>query len=252
MSAKETFPNLNKNPITAAIFEIRHLFTVPSFDIDTLSSFHQLIKDRYPTLNKGFNRNIHIQDLPNGKAKATVSGNQVIELRFISDDKKRSLLINSNVFNLNITGHYSTWDEYYTDFFFLYSKFYDFVVRKYSLILIGASARFINKLLLDEVHNPADYFNTTIYAEKDAVPNDVTSYVMKYIAEVADQNVQIQVTQGFEPVVDNKTPYLFDIDVIYNKLFEFDELKNIYDELHYLKNKTFFNNLTEKTLNLLQ
>jgi uncharacterized protein (TIGR04255 family) len=252
MAENFEFPVLSKNPIEAAIFELRHLFITPAFSINELSGFHNLIKDKFPTMNKGYNRNIHVQELPNGKAKATVTNNEINELRFIASDQTRILSINSRVFNLNIPGNYTNWSDYYSDFEYLYRKFYEYLVTKIPHVLVGASVRYINKFRFENFEDPSEYFNTTIYAVKQAVPDSVTSYTMKYVVEQEKPHIQIHVTQGADPVVDKIVPYLFDIDVIYNHNLQMNEVKGIYEQLYYLKNKTFFYNLTDKTINLFK
>ena len=134
----------------------------------------------------------------------------------------------------------------------MYQKFYDYLANKFPHVLIGASVRFINKFSFENFDNPSDYFNTTIYADKKAVQDDVNTYTLKYVVEQKDSHIQINVTQGADPVINKIVPFIFDIDVIYNHNLNLNDIKEVYDKLHYLKNRTFFSNLTDKTINLLK
>lgn len=251
MSDKNTYPNLKKNPIEVAIFEIRHQFLDLDIDVAQFLQLSSLIKEKYPVNNSGFNRNVHIDELPNGKARARITSSSVTEVRFISVDKTKTLMINAKVFNLNITGRYVSWQECIAEFQFLWLTFNKFISKRQPFQIIGASVRFLNKFLFKEFENPTDYFNSVIYSEKQAIVGEVSSYLIRYVTERENKNVQINVTQGPEPKMGEDIPYLFDIDAIYKSPIPFRQLWEIYELLHQLKNETFFSNLTPKTLNLL-
>lgn len=249
MSIKTKYPNLPKNPIEVAIFEIRHKGILADDLLSVFTSFHDQIKVGFPTFKKGYNRNIHVDETPNHKLKARVTTNELSEGRFISHDKKKSLLITNGVFNLNIPGNYSSWEDYYDEFQHLYKKF--FSTLKVKCIITGVSVRFINKFQIENFDDPSSYFNTTIYADKDTIEGDVLSFLMQYTVWKKEQNIQINVTQGAENAIDKITPYLFDLDVIYSSIIDIETIPEIFKQLREEKNKAFFSNITEKTLKML-
>ena len=250
MSNTDKYPNLPKSPIEVAIFEIRHHFINPPISIAGLSGFHSFIKEKYPISNLGYNRNVQIDELPNGKPKVKIISNDITEIRFISSDKRMILMIRPNVFNLNIPGNYTNWNDCFSEFQYLWEQFKKYLLSiEQTFEIIGASVRYINKFKFETFDNPSEYFNTTIYAVQDAIPDEVTSYLMRYVTQ--RNNIQINVTQGLEPIIGNEIPYLVDMDIIYNSGIPNDNIWEIYDELHAVKNEVFFSNLTEKTLNLL-
>ena len=73
---------------------------------------------------------------------------------------------------------------------------------------------------------------------------------MRYTINMPDDNVYAVVSQGLDDV--NSGSYLFDIDVLNNHVNNTSDLGKYFEILHELKNKIFFNNITAKTLSLLQ
>lgn len=251
MSKIDQYPNLSKSPIEVAIFEIRLHITVSDYTISEFLNLHKYIKDIFPTFNKGYDRSVNIDELPNGKLKTQITKNELKEIRFFSTDKKRTLLVNSNVFNLNISGGYKDWDTCFSEFQFVWSAFHKLFSNKLKFIIKGVSVRYINKFIFNEFEDASEYFNTVIYANEGVISGDVTSYLLRYVIQKKDDFIQINITQGLDQQVGAEIPYIIDLDVIYTIPISIDHLWDIFLNLRAIKNETFFSNITEKTLNKL-
>jgi uncharacterized protein (TIGR04255 family) len=244
------FPTLTKSPIQAAIIEIR--FTDGSIKLpeDHEKKYLDLIKDKYPVSNKGLNRNIDINDA-GGKQSVSISEEEVVEFRYISTDKNTTIVVRPNRFLISVNKAYSNWDVLSEEFKRVWEIYQKNFLDNFKIKYEGISTRFINRFEVSDLRTPSEYFNTTIYANDGIIPGTVDSYLMKYISNLPEDNVQVHVIQGFEPAMNNVFPYLFDIDVIHVKELSQDGLFDIMNRLREIKNQTFFHNLSQTTLNSL-
>jgi uncharacterized protein (TIGR04255 family) len=248
MLQEKNYPNLSKAPIKTAIIEIRYNLTNFLNDASIFSDFHQYIKSDFPTSQKGDHKDINLNENPNGDIKATITKQYIRDYKFISEDKKTTLLISLERFNLNLGGTYSSWVDVITKFKTLWELFSDTFLKK-QIEIKGLSIRYINRIELDDIDIPSKYFNTTIYAEDGVIPETVTSYFMNYRI-TTPENYELIITQGVEPRISTRSFYLFDIDVIKNILPN-DNIWEIFEKLRDHKNKIFFSNITDLTLQKL-
>lgn len=251
MPEKNNFPILSKAPIKVAIIEIRFKLNEPRLNSKDQSQFHELIKSKYPITNKGVYRNIDLQEGTDGSAKATVTDAEIAEFRFISKEKDKILTVYKDKFNFNQTGLYSSWQELISEYRALWELYWEQIINKENLIFTGLSVRYINTIELSDINDPSEYFNTTIYANEGVIPGTVNSFLMRYGVSLEDDNVQMNIIQGLETPVGEMNNYFFDIDVIYNKPIEYENIWGAFERLRFLKNQMFFNNLTDKTIKLL-
>jgi uncharacterized protein (TIGR04255 family) len=251
MSVNQPYPNLSKSPIQAAIFEIRYQWLNPEKDASSFSSLSPYVRNYFPTSKAGNHQEINLNQSPDKKTiKSTVTKQYIRDYKFISESKKNILLASRDRFNLNIGDKYVSWEHCMGVFKHSWKAFFGNVIRQDEISITGISARFINKIDLDQVNNPVEYFKTTIYAEDGVIPETVTSYLLNYRVTTADQ-IHLLITQGFEPILNGKNTYIFDIDVINNNINNSSDLWSEFERLHDNKNKVFFSNLTETTLKLL-
>lgn len=246
------YPTLTHSPIQVAILEIRFFSDTAILDASYEKAYHKHIQDLYPTSNNGMERNINIEALPGGKEKVSVSNGEVIEFRYVSADKNKTLVINSRRFSITVNASYKDWEEFTKEFSHLWDIYYHKFLDPQRNIIEGISTRFINRMEVTGLTTPAAFFNTTIYADEGVIPGVVDSYLMRYTTNVVEDSIQIHVTQGFETPINNISPYTFDVDVVYNRQLLYDDLKPALDLLRVHKNNVFFKNLTEITLNSLK
>lgn len=249
MSAIKNYPVLSRSPIEVAIFEIEFNSDV-IFQSNNSKKFHSAIKDNFPQISENLNRNIELGNLANTAKTVAVSAPEVTEFRYISSDKNQILAIDKRKFNFSINKAYSNWEQNFPIFLDLWEVFDQLFgdnINKISRI----STRFINKIEISDMTSPSDYFNTTLYASEGIIQGEVLDYLAKYSSFLRNENVFLNVTQGFEPVQNRLSPYVFDIDVISVAEIEKGEVPRSFEILREVKNKTFFANITEKTLNLL-
>ncbi|WP_017259751.1 TIGR04255 family protein [Pedobacter arcticus] len=247
--AEQKFPILTNPPIKVAIFEIRFKNESQVFP-PSLEEFNNYFKSLFPIVQNNINKNIEINDLPNGETSFNITGQEINQIRYFSSDKTKVLSLSKDGFILNINNSYESWEDHISLFRSLWGQ-YSASVLKNDYSLLRASTRFINHFEILNLENPADYFKTTIYADENVIPAPVNSFLFKYNTVLNGEDIQIHVVQGFEPPIDNKTIYMFDIDVISIKNFSETELWSKFDRLRELKNQTFFNNLTDKAINSL-
>lgn len=244
---KSDYPNLSKPPIQVVVFQIGY-DKFPSFP-QIPNSFDSFINEWFPIKTHTTNTNINLDNTPTGETKINVSKAEINVIMYTSKDNLKVVSITKNFLSLTISKTYSNWVEYMALLQKIWNAFCSKVLDSNSIIT-RASARFINRIIINNMETPSDYFNTTIYASENVIPGVVNTFLMKYTA-IVEGNVQLHVTQGFEPQIGNSFPYIFDIDAICEYQINSESLWIEFDKLREVKNQTFFGNLTEKTLNLL-
>jgi hypothetical protein len=98
-----------------------------------------------------------------------------------------------------------------------------------------------------------DYFTTTISSNNaDGLPYPLADYAFKIKTVIPDTNIYAYINQALNPVGENQMDYIFDIDVldVTNSIFDSIFISEELEQLRIVKNKLFFNNLTQKTIDL--
>lgn len=249
--SNKSYPTLSKPPIKSAIFEIRYLWLDEGKDASTFSDLSKFFARDFPYAQKGEHTDINLAENPDQSIQSTITKKYIRDCRFVSQNRKVILLASRERFNLNISDYYSGWDEWFNKFKSYWSHFYDGILKTNGLpiVVTGVSIRYINTIELEGVQNINEYFKTTIYADEGVIPDTVQSFFTNYRSITPDK-VNINVTQGLQPSDNKSFPYLFDIDIVQNNLFN-NDIWDVFLSLRDHKNDVFFSNLTEKTLNLL-
>jgi uncharacterized protein (TIGR04255 family) len=116
-----------------------------------------------------------------------------------------------------------------------------------------SSIRFINRFSFDNFDNPQEYFNTLISNSGEInLPYPLTQYGFRLSMDVPATDIYSIVNQNVESLLSNSYIYTFDIDVLDKQhlIFDKETLSIILESLREIKNEIFFNNVTQKTLDL--
>lgn len=250
MPENKQFPTLSNPPIQLAVFEIVHNFA-KVLEHNYQDTFHKLIQNKYPNQAPNLNRNIDLKNISDINTETTVkiSKPEVTQYRYISTNKDRILLIDKEKFNLTVNKGYTRWEDNIGEFKELWSIFQD--INPGLLEVKRISTRFINRIEIADMERPMDYFNTTIYANRDVIDGEIQNFLMRYTTLFKEDNIHLNVAQGFEPRIGNIYPYLFDIDVLSIKNIHGNDIWKVFEKLRTIKNNAFFSNLTDLTLNQL-
>lgn len=89
----------------------------------------------------------------------------------------------------------------------------------------------------------------------ERLPQGISSYLMRVVLHDADSGAQAIVTQAMEALSSDKVPVILDIDVFAERqisAFAQDDLWRELEKLRVLKNRIFFESITEKTASLFE
>lgn len=250
MSAKKTNnTKLERAPIILAVCEIRY-DDIETFDKISFKDLKNELKE-YSTYEERVTGNIMLRDLIDEKV-ASIQNKKIDSHLFISDNKRRDFVVSQKKFDFSQHFNYIDW----LDFILEVKKVWAILTKKVGALNIrGISLRYINKIEISElIEDPTEYFNTSIQVNDKINIPFISNYSIRYTVQYPDKNQRAIVQQSLEDFNKNSFQYIFDIDVHQDKLNTLDDsiIWKIFDDLRDLKNELFFNNLTEKTLNLIK
>jgi len=169
---------------------------------------------------------------------------------FRSADGKRIAQFRIDGFTFNQLAPYTEWKEVFGTAQQLWNDYYQTGnVQSVSRIAV----RYINRISLPLPLNLSEYvIGSVLRPEK--WPKDVQSMLSRLV--LVENDILANVTQLLEgPAVEGHIPLIFDIDVYKEKPFDRSELGALprdFEELRDMKNRIFYENLTEKAKAMFQ
>ncbi len=245
----DKWPKLENPPIILAVMEIK--FQLPdNFDVNIIKRNDAAIRHELPERQDNIAGNINLPRPSVGVSSAQISS-QHVGYTYISKDKQYKLGASKEHLNFIIEGKYPGWDifkEKGIRFINSFSHYFsEAIIDRYSI-------RFINKINIKEIKSITDYFNTSISAKDGTIAYPIDSYFFRYVMRIPDSPIHVNVNQSLEEKgIVNGFDFVFDIDVLCQNNSKFKDL-NLNDgleKIREIKNQVFFDNLTQKTLNLL-
>ncbi|HCF38116.1 MAG TPA: hypothetical protein DER56_03435 [Thermosipho africanus] len=247
----DSWPNLNNPPVVAAIFQLKYV--AKELSINSFLTLDSQIKNNLPHRSD----NIHVGiDLGNSSIPLGVSSihaksdAKINSYVYSSEDKKTKLEITENSVTFIDESPYIGWSHFKesaTKFFNILSE----ILNKTKIV--RTSIRFINRFSFEKFDSPEEYFNTLISSTNDGeLPYPVQQYGFKIIMVVPNSNIHSIVNQNVEVVPPSPFNYTFDIDVLDKDEYPFNIviITEKSESLREIKNKIFFENITQKTIDL--
>jgi|ERR1035437_255582 uncharacterized protein (TIGR04255 family) len=246
MEIKNKYEVYSKAPIIMAILQFRYN-KIEEFDSKLIRKVGEEIKREYPTVNDSVRQTVRFD--PASETKVSLDHKEINGVQFVSTDKMKTLTVGTENFTLQIDGEYPGWKIIKEEIKKLWNLFNGHLTN---LQLSGISMRYVNKINLPL--SPGDiskYFTSYIYSSTGDHP--IIQFQFRYTS-VENNNLIMHVGHAVESAIEDKTPYLFDIDVIRVGEITNEEsvIWNIFEELRDKKNFIFNDTLTEQTKNLIR
>ena len=239
----------NVAPIKEAIFDIR-IDNLEKSEIDSLEKLHTLISDRYPNKKRHINfigkieikDNVQINNETNSEIKGFIFSNKTnaCQVQFRLDG-----------FTFNMLNPYSEWQEFSKEALRLW-KIYEENLNPKSIVRIAL--RYINKI---EIPLPMEKFQdyiVNIPPIPNILPQKFRNFFMQIDVPYDNNGTSIVLTETIEQPVQNKLPFILDIDAY--KLGSISKdiktLKKEFDKLRKIKNDTFESCITDNTRKLFE
>ncbi|MBI5493036.1 MAG: TIGR04255 family protein [Deltaproteobacteria bacterium] len=240
----------SKAPIEEAVFDIR-IDPALAMEGKELESLYTKVSDFYPIkeAQKTFELIGEIKEGELAKSQAKDIG--VIGFRFWDADRKQVCRIGLDGFGFSRLKPYSDWEICFPEamrLWNIYKKEFNprFIKR--------VAVRFINIINIPEVRfELEDYFNNPPQPPS-GLPQNVAEFLSRLKVKY-EENFFAIVTLALQmPTVPNVASILLDIDVFTEIPFnadDEDQLKNVFERLHYIKNDIFEKSITSKTKELI-
>ena len=245
------WPKLEKAPVVVAICQIK--FDENSINVNDFLRFDDRMRRYLPNRNDNIAASISIRNntpIPLGKAAINgVSEAKISGYQYFSNNQKEKLEISTEGITYTNEAIYTGWDNFKTKFLKYLEPFSSILER---ITIKRISIRFINQFEIEEFNNPAEYFNTVI--SSTGKRTDFQYLLLKYgfrMTVDAGDGIYSIINQNADKKTD-KFIYIFDIDVLNgnNLLYTPDAVDKALDQLREIKNNIFFNNITDKIIEL--
>jgi uncharacterized protein (TIGR04255 family) len=249
--------HLNKAPITEAVIDIRVKLPAdkqdPSFIKPFSQELHKHFQGQFPEEKELRGVELRLELGPPARPE-TKSAH--IGYRYDRKDGKRVIQIKVDDFTFSWLKPYHDWDDLRREAYTAWQIYRDLLKPE---AITRVATRFINQI---EIPGPTIDFDDYLTAAPPipkGLPQAYSSFLTRIAVPDEQNHVMILITQSFQPGIDQGVvPVLLDIDVFREKLIEnqdpsWDRLAwDSIDSLRTIKNKAFFDSITEKTAELLQ
>jgi uncharacterized protein (TIGR04255 family) len=247
----KTWQSLNKPPVVVALFQIK--YNSVNMKLSDFLKYDNQLKHNFPIRRDNIQVGIDLggSSIPLGVSKLSATSDAKIgSYVYLSVDQKVKLEILDNTITYIDERPYQGWVN------FKESSLKTLMALSgilNNLEITRTSIRFINRFTFENFDNPAEYFKTLISSSEDNVlPYPLRQYGFRLLMDIPDSDIYSIVNQNVENVRANSYIYTFDIDVLdmQHLLFEKETLAVNMEKLRDVKNEIFFNNITQKTIDL--
>lgn len=243
----EKWPSLAIPPVVTAIFQLK--FDNGSVKVEDYLKYDSVLKRSFPNRSENIESSLSLSPstkIPLGKAQVSgVTNTRRTAYVYFTTDQKEKLSLSESDITYTTEKPYAGWDS-----------FKEMVVRVLSTLspvlesmtVRRTSIRFINQFKFESFDDPTLYFNSQISSSEGAMPFPLMKYGFRLTYDI-DEGIYSIVNQNAEHLPD-KFVYIFDIDVLNrnNLLFDIKTISEAMEGLREIKNKIFFANVTDKTL----
>lgn len=250
MSEYTVFPNA---PITEALLDIR-VELPEDVDIKKIESFHEHIKDRFPDKKTRGAFAIGVQLMPDGTPQSLPASGGPQGFLFRSPNENKIVQARIDGFTFNKLRPYENWTVFRSEAKSLWNIYAELFAPKR---ITRIALRYINRIELPlPIKDFKEYILTTPEIAPK-LPQGLAHFFMQLVIPNHEIGATATISQTMEnplPTVTQKLPYIFDIDVWKETLYEGNkqEMWDEFEKLRIFKNEIFFNSITDKTKELFK
>lgn len=247
----DKWPILNNPPVVAALFQLK--FKVENINLEDFLSYDNQLKRTMPNRMNNIQVGINFGGTSIPLGISTISGTtdaKVGSYVYSSENQKLKLEISNDTITYIDENPYIDWTHFKSEVFRILLIFSGTLSKA---IITRHSIRFINRFTLENFDNPEEYFNMVISGSNEGVTSyPLQQYGFRVVMFVPDSDIFSIMNQSAEYIQANSFIYTFDIDVLDKQqlAFDIDLLSINMERLRDVKNKIFFDNITDKTLKL--
>jgi len=249
------WPLLSKPPIILDLFQIK-FSEASSLPQDIANEESKIgVRKNYPNRHDNLNSNIQLDKFPDtGISTIKAKANTRLEtLIYTSEDKKNKVAIDDKSFTISSEMEYKDWATFSSEIKKILEMFA--LVMK-DIHIERISIRFVNRIRLNLKDDLTEYVNATVYVNQNNMPYpqyDISKFGFKIMYRIPNSPIYAIVNQNIDPQTDYCF-YILDLDVLkpLDMSFNVDSIIGVADELRGIRNNIFFNNVTDKLIELCQ
>ena len=248
MTEPEHFPNA---PIVEALLDIAVVLP-ETVDQEKLASFQERLGKRYPNKQVRHSWSAEVQLRPGAlpETRGTATG---VGYLFTSQDGKQVVQVRKDGFSFSRLKPYEKWDLFSQEARGLWSQY---VSTLKPTKVIRAALRFINRIELPLPFADFKEYLLTTPEIAPGLPQSLSSFFFRVVIPDERAKALAIITETIEEaeVTKGKLPVIFDIDVFRTGSFPTDaeKLWPMFAELRELKDRIFFESLTDKAKDLFR
>lgn len=243
------YVNLKNPPVAIALFQLKYTGDIKLSDFLT---YENSIKHNLPIRREKIEVGIDLGKTSIHLGETKIEGTTNAEIKsyvFISTDQKTKLEVSIDTITFTEEHQYIGWENFSKDFFSLLDKIRPILER---VQIKRTSVRFINRFTLQNFENPQKYFNTMVTSKNPQSLYPIHQYGFRLVMDVPDTEIYSIVNHNVETISNGQYSYTFDIDVLdkQNLVYDIGTLSLNLEKLREIKNKIFFESITQETIDL--
>ena len=243
------WPKLENPPVVAAVFQIN--FDSSNLTLEDFSKYDNSIKELgFPKRADGIEASLNVDQsrIPLGKSKISATSDaKLIHYSYSSEDNKKRLTFSDSNITYIDESEYEGWTKFTDSVINILSKIDSILEHR---TIKRTSIRFLNQFNFDQFDDPTEYFKMVISSTEESLPYPLAKYAFKTTFKVSD--VSHAVVNHFLDRVDDRYIYILDLDILNSRSYEYDSsiVRELLEQLREIKNTIFFDNVTDKLIEL--
>lgn len=242
---------LHNSPIVVALAQLK--YNVPNFKMeDVVKQCDVQLKHTLPIRRNNIQVGLNFgrTAIPLGESKVSgVSNAEIGSYIYYTKSQKIKFEISKDTITFIDENPYIDWESFKKqaiDYFKILSPLFA------NAEVARISIRFVNRFTLDDFNNPEEYINTLITSKEGKTTYPLNQYGFRLMMDVPQTDIYTIVNHNVENASQGKYLYTLDIDVLDKQklVFDIDTISDSLENLRNIRNKIFFDTITDKTIEL--
>lgn len=238
------YDSLINPPVKIALFQLKF----SAVNIKNFSETDSLLKHKFSIRKDNIEVGLNLDNTTIPLGKSTLKGTSDAKIKsyiYLTPDQKERVELLEDTLTYVSELPYEGWDNFVAQVESVLSIMSNVLGN---VEISRTSIRFVNRFLLDEFEKPDEYFTTVISKNGDPL-FPLSQYGFRLQYEVPQTNIYAIVNQSVEKDFSNNYTYLLDIDVLDKQslYYEKETILSSMSNLREIKNRIFFDSITEKT-----
>jgi len=247
MSEWERFP---RAPIVEALLDVRVVLP-DGVDLPGLARLHDLIKPSYPARKERHSWESSFRFDAAGAVEMSQTTGKADGYLFVSADQRQIVQARLDGFTFNRLRPYDNWSAF-RDEAREHWEHYRAIAEPTAVSRLAL--RYINRIQIPPTATDFNEYVLTAPRIAPGLPQGLAHFLVRLVIPMERFECLAVVTETMEPVTDEATPFIFDLDVVMERPMQPNgpEIWNAFERLRDCKNTIFFESITLKAQELFR